>query len=175
MGLTREQFKNNFSIFSYFFIAVLIFGFLNFTKETIELRILLFLFISCGIAYFLYNQKKEKEKEQELLDQGDQKLFNDVNANYFKNDQFYFDFFRKNYFLKDLNVYTWREVIKHCDNYIKIVKLMDGEIEHKPQLLDMAKMEKNHILNLFSSFIVGVKPGTSNLNSSRIASHVLTN
>ena len=165
MGLTREQFQNNFNIFSYILIFFLLFAFLNFTRSSIDLRVLLFMGISLLFTYFFYNINKTKKEKELELDKGDLKMFNDVQAPYFKNEQFYFDFFRDNYFLKSLNVYTWRELIKHCDNFVKTNKLIDSEIENKVQILDIAKLEKNKILNLFSSFIVGVKPGNSNLDN----------
>ena len=174
MSLTREQFKNNFSIFYYILLFIVLFAFLNFTKEKLELKVLLFMGIALGFTYFLYNQTKIKEKEEKELDKGDLDLFKDVGASYFKNEQFYFDFFRKNYFLKSLNVYTWRETINHCNHFIKCYKLVDSEIENKTQLLDIAKQEKNNILNLFTSFIVGIKPGSSNFNNNDNDIHVLT-
>tara|TARA_Y100000389_G_C17396316_1_gene482728 strand:+ start:61 stop:753 length:693 start_codon:yes stop_codon:yes gene_type:complete len=165
MSLTRVQFQNNFNTFSYVLIFILLFGVFNILNNKIEYKILLFIGISLGITYFFYNNNKQSEINAELNDKNDLKIFNTVDAPYFKNDQFFFDFFRKNKYIKEVNLYTWNEIIKHSDNFIKTVKLMDTEIKNKHQLLDIAKMEKNKILSLFSSFIVSRPPGTLNIDS----------
>ena len=165
MSLTREQFHENKKILFYIFIFVAIFGFFNIMKNQLEYKIILLVIISIGITYYIYNNDREKEIKKLNDNKGDLQLFNDINAREFKQDDFFFDFFRKNYFIKDLNKYTWMELIKHSNNYLKVVKLMDSEIKNKCQLLSTAKMEKDNILNLFSSIIVGIKPGTSNLDN----------
>ena len=174
MSLSRVQFKENYSIFMYIVLFFIVFGFLNVIRGQLEYKILLLMGIALGFTYYIYSNQKEKEKEKVLLDKGDLKLFDDINAPEFKDEQFFFDFFRKNYFIKELNKYTWLEIIRHCNNYIKIVKLMDSEIEDKSQLLDNAKHERSLILNLFSSIIVGIKPGTSNIDNTEDDILVLT-
>ena len=55
-------------------------------------------------------------------------------------------------------------MIRHIDNFVKVFKLIDSEIDNKHQLLDIAKTEKNKILSLFSSFIVSRPPGNLNID-----------
>ena len=174
MGLTREQFNYNFTLFYTIFIAVVVFGFLNIIRDTLDYKTLLLLFMAGGFGVYLYQSNKSTVEKKKLMDEGDMVIYDDSDSYYFKKEAFFFDFFRKNAFLKDINIYTWRECIKHCDNFIKCTKLMDSEMENKHRLLDIAKLEKDKILNLFSSFIVGVTPSNTNINIKELDMTALT-
>lgn len=164
MGLTRVQFQNNYKMFVYILICVITFGILNIFQNRFTYKIILFISISIGITYFVYNEDKKASLLSKETDKNDEKIFNTVDAPYFKNEQFFFDFFRKNRYLKKINLYTWNEMIRHIDNFVKVFKLIDSEIDNKHQLLDIAKTEKNKILSLFSSFIVSRPPGNLNID-----------
>ena len=128
------------------------------------MRILLIIFLSFGVVYFLYQKdskaKLHQSKEYDKVSNNNKKISNNVPI---------LDTIKEIYFLKKINKNTYNDFLVHLNNFYLIIEDFNIKQLNLRQNFDVLLDERKKMLNSISSMIYTCPPEYENILESCIS------